>query len=258
MELVVLPSTLAGGQGQPLSTYVINGRLAIDAGAVGIVGSIQAQSKITDILITHSHLDHVASLPILIDNVYNPDPACVRIHATKPTMRALKKDVFNERIYPDMVEMSKRMAPFLQLFEIKVREPFEVAGCTVTAVPVSHVVPTVAFIIDDGSAAVAIVTDTAPTDEVWKHIRANSRLQAVFLECSFPNEQVAIAKAAMHLTPRMFAQEIKKLPDGIAIYAVHLKPRYYDTLVEQLEAIGDKRVKVSQPGKVYRFKSRTT
>jgi ribonuclease BN (tRNA processing enzyme) len=254
MELVVLPSTLDGCKGQPLSTYVINGRLAIDGGAIGVVGSIQQQMKITDVLVTHSHLDHVASLPILVDNVYNPDPACVRVHATKPTLKALKHDIFNERIYPDMIEMSQRMAPFLQLFEIKVRKPFELADCTITAIPVNHVVPTVAFIIDDGEAAVAIVTDTGPTDEIWEAIKENPRVQAVFLECSFPNELVAVAKAAMHLTPKLFAAEIKKIPDHVSIHAVHLKPRFYDTLVQELDEIGDKRVKVSQPGKVYRFK----
>lgn len=255
MELVVLPSALGGCRGQPLSTYVINGQLAIDGGAVGIFGSIEQQMKITDVLITHSHLDHVASLPILVDNVYNPDPACVRVHATKPTMRALKKDIFNERIYPDMVEMSQRMAPFLQLFEIKIRKPFELAGCKITAIPVNHVVPTIAVIIDDGKVAVAIVTDTAPTDEIWEVLRTNPRMKAVYLECSFPNYLANVAEAAMHLTPKLFAREIKKIPDHVAIHAVHLKPRFFDTLVKEIAAIGDKRVKIAQPGKVYRFQA---
>lgn len=253
MELVMLPSTTGSGKGQPLSTYVINDRLAVDAGALGLYGTLEQQVRITDVVLTHSHLDHVAGLALLVDNVYDPAPGCVTVHGTEPVLDSLQRDIFNGRVYPDMIAMSKKMAPFLETREFHPRKEFEVAGCKVLGIPVHHVVPTVAFIIDDGTAAVAIVTDTEPTTEIWEVIAKNPRVQAVFLECSFPNNQVGVAKAAKHLTPAMFAEELKKIPSHLPVIAVHLKPRFYDDLVRELAALGEKRVSVAESGKVYRF-----
>src|SRR6266480_496998 len=99
MDVLMLPSALGGGTGHPLSSYLINGRLAVDAGAIGLHGTVSAQAKITDVVLTHSHLDHVGGLPILVDNIYEMTPACVTVHATKPVLDCLQQDVFNNRLY---------------------------------------------------------------------------------------------------------------------------------------------------------------
>jgi cAMP phosphodiesterase len=253
MEIMMLPSTTGSGKGQPLSTYVINDRLAVDAGALGLYGTLEEQVRITDIVITHSHLDHVAGLALLVDNVYDPAPGCVTVHGCAPVLDSLQRDIFNGRVYPDMIAMSKKMSPFLKVSEFQPRQTFTVAGCQITGIPVNHVVPTVAFIIDDGTAAIAIVTDTAPTEEIWHAVAANPRIQAVFLECAFPNSQAAVAQAAMHLTPRLFAEELRKIPPQLPVIAVHLKPRFYDELVRELTALGSARLSIGESGRIYRF-----
>src|SRR3954452_4857243 len=98
MKVVLLPSMLGRARGQSLAGMVIDDRLAVDAGPLGMVGPIKKQMLITDVLLTHSHIDHVAGLPILVDNVYEPDPRCVTVHAGAETLTSLREDVFNDRL----------------------------------------------------------------------------------------------------------------------------------------------------------------
>jgi len=51
----------SGGQvpGHNLSSFLIDDSLLIDAGSATAALSLRAQQKITDILVTHTHLDHV-------------------------------------------------------------------------------------------------------------------------------------------------------------------------------------------------------
>ncbi len=250
MDVLMLPSALGGGLGHPLSTYLVNGRLAVDAGAIGLYGTVPEQAKITDIVLTHSHLDHIAGLPILVDNIYDMTPACVTVHATKPVLDCLQQDVFNGRLYPDMLELSKRMAPFLKLSEITPRVAVEIAGINVLPIPVDHAVPCVGFVLDDGTDVVAIVTDTSPTQEIWDVLAKTERLRAIYLECSFPNDFAGVAKASKHLTTALFAEELRKLPPDIPVLAIHIKPRFAATIEQEILGLGDKRVQIAQPGRV--------
>lgn len=256
MRIRVLPSALGGGVGQPLSTYVVEDRLAIDAGALGLYGRIDEQTKITDIVLTHSHIDHVAGLPLLVDNVYDPNPECVRVFGLEDTLRSLQEDVFNGRLYPDMIAMSKRMAPFLELRELAVRKKLKIAGLSVTAIPVNHVVPTVAVVVDDGAVAVAFVTDTGPTDEIWDAIGENPRIRGIFVECSFPRAELAVAQASKHLNTDLLAGELTKSPAKVPIYIVHIKPRFADQIIQELIALKDKRINVAVPGMTYTFRKK--
>jgi ribonuclease BN (tRNA processing enzyme) len=256
MDVMVLPSALGGGKGQPLSSYLINGRLAVDAGSLGLFGSVKSQSLVTDVLLTHSHLDHVAGLPVLIDNVYDGDGECPTVRGPRETIECLRRDVFNGCLYPDMLALSERMPPFVTLSVMEPRRPTDVAGLTVTAVPVNHVVPTFAYVIRDRISAVAIVTDTAPTEEVWDVVRDTPGLAAVFLEASFPESERELAAVSKHLTTGLFAEELAKLPPGVPVFPVHIKPRYYAQVVAELKALRLRRLVYPHPGRVYRLARR--
>lgn len=253
MKVVVLPSMIGRGRGQALAGILIDGKLAIDAGPLGMIGSIKKQSEIRDVFLTHSHMDHVAGLPILIDNVYEPDDRCVTVRGSAETLMSLREDVFNGRVFPNMVKMSEQMPPFLKIEEIAPRHPIEVGKYTVRAVPVNHVVPTFAYVVEDGQAAIAVITDTAPTEEIWQALAHTPSLKAIFLECAFPNEKLDIARAAMHLTPALFLSETRKAPPGVPVYAIHLKPAFEKLIRLELRALKQKQIKIARAGRTYRF-----
>ena len=88
------------------------------------------------------------------------------------------------------------------------------------------------------SSSIVIASDTGPTDGLWKVARDRPRLKAVFLEAAFPNAMTGLANLSKHLTPAMFGEEARKLGrDDVALVVVHIKPRFRDQILAELEAL---------------------
>jgi ribonuclease BN (tRNA processing enzyme) len=253
MQVTILPSSASGQPTQMFTTYVINGTIAIDAGSIGLNGSIEEMAKIKHIFLTHSHLDHVASLPPFLDAVYDGSGDCVIIHANAHCLDVLRTDVFNNRLYPDFLKISTFRPPYLKLNELKSGVPIEVGGLRITPVEVHHVVPTYGFVVEDDHSAVVFPSDTGPTEEIWKVANQCAHLKAVFLECTFPSSMAWLADLARHLTPELYASEIKKLNKPVGCITVHMHPRHRPLVVEELTGMNLPGVEIGQFGKVYTF-----
>ena len=237
MKVTLVPSAVSegsGAQGFCLSSYVIDDTVAIDAGGLGFLGDLSAQFRIQHIFLTHSHMDHIASLPIFLENVFRSSEHCVTIHASAKTLDTLRRDVFNDRVWPDFISMSEKGLPFVKVEILEPGRSVEVGGLRLTPIPVDHVVPTLGFLVSAPGVTVAIPSDTGPTESFWKAAGAAADLKGVFLEASFPDAMSDLAVIAKHLTPAMFAIEVRKLPRPVPFIAVHIKPRFYDAVVAEL------------------------
>jgi cAMP phosphodiesterase len=188
-----------------------------------------------------------------LENAYEAGSDCVTVHASAEVLEALQRDVFNGRLWPDMIAISKKEGPFLQLEPLAVGQPVEVAGLQLTPVPVNHVVPTFGFVVEDAAAAVVIPSDTGPTEEIWHAANRLPHLKAVFLEATFPNQLAALADLAKHLTPSLFAREVQKLNRPARVIAVHIKPRFYDQVVQEVRALNLPNVEIAQYDRPYSF-----
>src|SRR5262249_51364855 len=155
-------------------------------------------------------------------------------------------DVFNDRVWPDFFALSLGKAPFLKLAMLEPGKTVELEKLRITPVPVNHVVPTLGFVIEDNAAAVVVVSDTGPTDEIWKYANATPNLKAVFLEATFPNAMMQLADLSKHLTPVQFAAEIRKLKKPAAVIAVHIKARFRDQVIKELENLGISGLQIGQ------------
>jgi ribonuclease BN (tRNA processing enzyme) len=222
---------------QYVTSYLINGTVAIDAGCLGFDGSPQAQERDRHVFLTHSHADHTASLPIFTENAWTPDGECPRIYGSQETLDSVHRHIFNEVMWPDFVALSEKMHPFLHLRPLQAEVPVEAGGLWITPVPVDHVVPTFGYIVRDGHSAVIFSGDTAPTKRLWEMASQTADLRAIFLEASFPNSMKRLAEVSRHLTTGMFCREVAKMPSGIKIIAVHIKVRYREEVVRELQAL---------------------
>ena len=255
MKVTLLPSSVSPGAeaSQFLTTFLVDDVLAVDAGSLGLVGSTEAQARVKDVFLSHTHIDHIASLPIFVENVFQDGERCPTIHATEAVLDSLRRDVFNGRLWPDFLAMSTPEQPFLRLDAIRPGAPVQVGSLRVTAVEVDHLVPTVGFVVEGESASVVIAGDTGPTESLWEAAHAAPNLKAVFLEAAFPDEMTWLADASRHLTPSLLAAEVAKMPKGVPVYAVHLKPKYRDRIGAELAALGLPGVDICAPGHVYHF-----
>lgn len=235
------------------ASYVIDGRIAIDAGSIGFQSSLAAQRRIRHVFLSHGHMDHIASLPIFLDNVYSPGPECVSVFGPPETLSSLQTDVFNERLWPDLIRLSSEESPFLKLFPLNDGDSVEVDGIRVTALALDHVVSTLGYVVSDGSTSIAIVSDTQPSDSIWNRLNAIPNLKALFLEAAFPSRMDWLAVKAKHLTPTLFESEVRKLRSDVPIIAVHIKPAFRTEILEEFARLKIPRLTIGQPGEDFEF-----
>lgn len=256
MKVRLIPAHVAGrGKHgcQYLSSTLINDVIAIDAGCLGFYRTPAHQAGIRHVLLSHAHLDHVASLPMFLENVYGIQDECVTIHGSTATLETLQRDMFNDRLWPDFIALSKEGRAFLRLAPLEPGQTIELEGLRFTAVPLEHPVPTIGFLIEDRGGAIAIISDTGPSEAVWQQINARPQLGAIFVETAFPDEMSWLATVAGHLTPAKLAVELAKLNHSVQVIAIHLKPRYRGQVIAELEALHLPDLQIGQFDQDYLF-----
>jgi ribonuclease BN (tRNA processing enzyme) len=254
MKIVILGcSASTAADGQYVSTYLINGNVAIDAGCLGFFGTPQDQEAVRHVFLTHSHADHIASLALFVENAWTPSPECPTIYGSPETLDTVQRSIFNDEVWPDFVALSRKMPPFLRLETVVPEVPIRVEGLTITPVPVFHSVPTVGYVVQEGDRSVIFGADTTSTERLWEVARETPGLKAVFLEASFPNRMKAIADASLHMTSELFGRELAKVPKGVRVIAIHLKVRYRDEIMRELEALGAPQLEIGECDREYVF-----
>jgi ribonuclease BN (tRNA processing enzyme) len=152
-----------------------------------------------------------------------------------------------------MLHLSPPQAPFLKIAVLEPERAVELEGLRITPIPVDHVVPTVGFLVEEKDAAVLIVGDTGPTDRIWEYANRTPNLKGVFLEATFPDSLAWLAEVSKHLTPSLFAREVGKLKHRPRVVAVHIKARFRDQVVSELEKLGIPELEIGTIDKVHTF-----
>ncbi len=258
MKIQLLPSTFAedgcATLEQRLTCFLIDDRVTIDAGSIALATTAEQRRTIRDIIVTHPHMDHIASMPIFIDDLFATLEEPIRVHATQEVIDALERDVFNWTVYPRFSELSNEHGPVMEYKPFRVGEEFQAAHLSITAVNVNHIVPTVGMIVSDGKTTVAFSSDTAETEEFWALVNRTPHIDALLIEASFPNSMAQLAEVSRHFTPESLSRDLGKLcHNGLDILTVHLKPAYRETIVKELLALEIPKLQVMEPGRIYEW-----
>jgi 3',5'-cyclic-nucleotide phosphodiesterase len=219
---------------QYVSSYVINDTIAVDAGALGLNGTPDYQAGIRHVFLTHCHLDHIATLPVFLENSCEPGRDPVVIYGHPASLAHLQKHVFNDIIWPDFVRLTTPSHPFLRLCAIDPEVPVSVDGLSITPALVDHIVPAYGYIVSNRTSTVIFGGDSGPTARIWELAANACAPRTVFLEACFPDAMDRLAEVSRHLTPRLVATEISKMPKMDAIIAVHIKARFQKETVREL------------------------
>jgi ribonuclease BN (tRNA processing enzyme) len=239
MNVLVLGSAGSEGPGLNPPAFLIDDFLLLDAGTVALSLDREAQCRITHIFLTHAHMDHIKGIPFLVDNLVSMDRACqVLIQSGREVISDLRKNIFNNRIWPDFTTIPDARNPVMRYQEISVRQPVEVGKYRIHASKVNHAVPAYGFLVEDPSNSVLVYTgDTGPTEAIWKRMR-NHNVKTLIIEVSFPDEMQDLALTTGHLTPNLLEQEIRKMQSvPPKIYISHLKPYYRQQIEAQIARI---------------------
>ncbi len=258
MRVQLLPTTFdSNGRAtrqQHLCCFVIDDRVAIDAGSLAMATTPEQKQNIRDVVLTHAHLDHIAGLPLFIDDLFATLESPVRVFAAPEVVRILERDIFNWDIYPRFSELRNKFGEVLQYETFEDGKKFAAAHLQIKAVKVNHKVPTVGFIICDGKSKIAVSSDTAQMDGFWRVLNEEENLSALLIECAFPNELEDLADASHHLTPRGLKNELAKFRhENCPVYVINLKPMYCEKIVRELEDLKISNLKILDVGQVYEW-----
>ena len=243
-----------GGRHLRTTSFLLDSDILIDAGTgVGDL-TLAELSQIDHIFITHSHLDHVASIPFLVDTVGGMRSKPLTLYTTGPTIEILKNHLFNWAIWPDFTEIPSAEAPFMRYEEITLGQAIKVGSRTITPLPAKHTVPAVGYHLDSGAASLVFTGDTGPNDALWRIVNRIANLKFLIIETAFSNKERALAEMSRHLCPEMLAEELAKLERDAEIYITHLKPGEIEpTMLEIEECAGRFRPRMLQNNLVLEF-----
>jgi ribonuclease BN (tRNA processing enzyme) len=226
----------SGGIGGKLRTtsILIDRDILIDAGTGAADLSIEEMMAIDHIFITHSHLDHIASLPMLVDTVIGLRDKHIKLHATRETWQILQDHIFNWKIWPDYTTIPDTSNPFIVFSEVKVGETVVLGDRKITPLPVNHVVPTVGYQMDSGVNSLVFTSDTTTCDALWEAVNRIDNLKYVIIETSFGNAEIDLARRSKHLCPSLLIEELHKLKQSAQIFITHLKPGEDEAIMRQV------------------------
>ncbi|MBV8201982.1 MAG: 3',5'-cyclic-nucleotide phosphodiesterase [Acidobacteria bacterium] len=236
-----------------MTCLLINGRIALDAGSLTQTLSIERQVGVHSILLSHSHIDHTNCLPFFIENVYGKADRPIDLHASAPTLYAIRKYLFNNDTWPDFTRLPNHLLPAIRFQEIEREQPLVIDGVSFTPIAVDHLVPTFGFLIEQNGASVLWSSDTGPTTRLWELANSTPSLRALCIETSFDNSLQDVADVSLHLTPRTLQTELRKLRRRVPILLHHLKPPCIPRIYAEVEQLGNPDVSFLEQGKEYQF-----
>jgi ribonuclease BN (tRNA processing enzyme) len=244
-----------GGEalGCQLTCLLVDDRLLLDAGSATAALSIDAQTTIDHILITHAHISHVIGLAYLSDNLFGTRSRPLEVWSIPPVIDQLKAHLFNGILWPDFSILPSPLRPTLSFHALPEGRPHRIGRYEVTAINVHHTVAAAGYVLSDGASSILYQGDSGPTTELWRLANQTANLSAIVVETSFPNRLRDLAIRTGHLTPALLQAELAQLTVRTAVYAQHMKPQYLSEIVSELAALSDPPVMPLDQGKTYTF-----
>lgn len=255
MKLRVLGCS--GGIGGALArttAFLVDQDILIDCGTgVGDL-ELDALRAIDHVFVSHAHLDHIVSIPLLIDSVGESRRFPLTVYGSPETIRILRSHIFNWLIWPDFSAIPNRHRPFLRFQPIRVGEPVRLGARTITALPAHHTVPAVAYCLDSGAGKLLYSGDTTYFRPLIDAINGLSDLRHLIVETAFPDEQHGLALASRHLCPNLLCTMLDEMTVSPTVHISHLKPGVGERIMAQLAAYpGPLRPQALQQGQELEF-----
>ena len=218
------------------TSFLIDSDLLVDAGTgVGDL-TLDEMRTVDHVLLTHSHLDHVAALPLMVDSIASQRQSPLKIYALAGTIAALKAHIFNNIIWPDFSCIPSAEAPFVVFQEIKVGETLQINGKYIEVLPAVHTVPAAGYAITAGTGCWVFTGDTERNPALWARVN-QLNVAMLVIETAFSNREKDLAQRSLHLSPVSLATELDLIAKdkSFPIYITHTKPAETDMIMSEIQ-----------------------
>lgn len=239
MKIRVLGCSGGIGKGVATTAFLVDDDMLIDAGTGVCDLSLDEMRRIRHIFITHSHLDHIASIPLLADTLFddlidNP----LTVYARTETLSALKQHIFNWTIWPDFTTLPDKARPVLRFVQMQPSEVVETGGRSVEMIAVNHSIAGAGYRIESHGRSFAFSGDTTTNETLWPALNRHRSLDLLFVESAFSDKDIELAQKAFHYCPALLARDLPalQLETRPRVCVSHLKPGEEKLIIEQCRA----------------------
>ena len=219
--------------------FLLDGVVAIDAGSLMTALNPQELDSIRAVLLTHRHFDHVRDLPSLgLNTLYSG--TTLTTYSLPETLEAVFSRLMDGVLYPDLATDLTGDGPKYKLHSLVPGEVTEIQGYAVRAIPVPHAAPTVGYVVHQAEGdSFAYCGDSG--GGLLPFFRDPFKPDPIFLEVTFADRMVELAKLTGHLTPALLKKELEearhqKLPVP-RIMVVHRQPSHEEEIREELAKV---------------------
>ena len=236
MKIRVLGCSGAIAKDCRTTSFLIDHDVLVDAGTgVGDL-TLEEMAQIDHVLLTHSHLDHVAALPLMVDAIASSRTTPVQIHALQGTIDALKTHIFNDTIWPDFSRIPSPESPFISFHPLEIGQTLNIANKYFEVLPAVHTVPAVGYAVTAGSGWWVFTGDTERNPALWARINQLD-VAVLVIETAFSNRERDLAKLSLHLSPHVLATELDSIDAGkkYPIYITHTKPAETELIMAEIQ-----------------------
>lgn len=230
----------SGGIGGPhlrTTSLLVDHDILIDAGTGAADLSLGELSLIDHIFITHSHLDHIVSIPFIVDSVGSMRSRPLIVYALPETIEVMQKHIFNWSIWPDFTTIPNPEQPFLIFKPVQLGQKIELGRRTITVLPAEHTVPACGYAISNHRNSLAFTGDTTVNPALWDALKNIAHLRHLIIETAFCNREKGLAELSKHLCPSLLASELKHIDPAdqtLEIHITHLKPSEIELTMEEV------------------------
>lgn len=252
MRIRVLGCSGGIGAGSRTSAMLIDDDVLIDAGTG--IGDLELNDidNIRHVFLTHSHLDHIAGLPMLVDSIFDENfEKPLTVYAREETLRAVKAHLFNDVIWPDFAKLPSVENPMLRYSVCSPGDTISINGRDFYAVDVLHSVPSLGYTVRSAGSVFAVSGDTKSNETLWPVLNACDVLKLLIIEVSFPDEMSSLAAAAGHYTPTSLTNDLQRLKHTPEIWITGMKPGQEERILDQVVALApEKNIQMLSRGTV--------
>lgn len=218
------------------TSFLLDHDLLVDAGTgVGDL-TLDEMAGVDHVLLTHSHLDHIAALPLMVDASAARRTTPLQVHALQSTIDALKAHIFNDTIWPDFSNIPTPAAPYINFHPLTLGQTLALAGKQVEVLPAVHTVPAVGYAVTTGKGYWVFTGDTAHNPALWARVNQLD-VALLVIETAFSNREGELAKRSAHLSPHALAGELACIGPGknYPIYITHTKPAETELIMAEIQ-----------------------
>ncbi|ELP91399.1 hypothetical protein EIN_154860 [Entamoeba invadens IP1] len=211
--------------------------IALIDGGTGLTRlSLEDIKRVKDIAITHSHIDHITGMCLLVEAFWDETLTLSvhpTLHCSSLVLKQMEDTIFKPSLWMNLIERK-----FYEYNEIEDGETHTLTnGITITAIKVKHSTLTFGYIVSNESSSFAFTADTCYYEPFWVALFQVKNLKAVISEVSLQNSLQDRCDASCHMCPNYLQKGLQFLDKTVKVYASHIKTYCWNKVCEELKQL---------------------